>query len=70
MFEKQGEVCIPTRFFSNLLTFLPNKPVDLSVESFAMDLVCDNYKTKIRGINPEEFPIIPQLKEGQTKDTF
>ena len=63
--EKQGEICIPTRFLSNLLSFLPDKPIGLSVENFVMDLVCDNYKTKIKGINPEEFPIIPQLKEGQ-----
>ncbi len=62
---KQGEICIPTKFLSNLLTFLPNKTIDLKVQNFIMDLVCDNYKTKIKGINSEEFPIIPQLKEGQ-----
>ncbi|XOB41243.1 MAG: DNA polymerase III subunit beta [Candidatus Nealsonbacteria bacterium] len=64
--EKQGEICIPTRFLSNFLNLLPNKPISLNIENFIMDLVCDNYKTKIKGINPEEFPIIPQLKEGQT----
>jgi len=63
--EKQGETCVPIKFLSNLLSFLPEKPVSLSVESFAMDLVCGNYKTKIKGINPEEFPIIPQLEGGQ-----
>ena len=63
--EKQGEVCIPTKFLSSLLNLLPDKPVGLDVENFTMDLVCGNYKTKIKGINPEEFPIIPQLKDGQ-----
>jgi len=63
--EKQGEICIPTKFLSNLLSLLPDKPISLSVENFTMDLTCDNYKTKIKGINPEEFPIIPQLKDGQ-----
>jgi len=63
--EKQGEICIPTKFLSNLLSLLPDRSVSLSVENFIMDLVCDNYKTKIKGINPEEFPIIPQLKDGQ-----
>lgn len=63
--KKQGEICIPTKFLSNFLTFLPNKSIDLKIQNFIMDLTCDNYKTKIKGINPEEFPIIPQLEEGQ-----
>jgi len=63
--KKQGEICIPTKFLSNFLTFLPNKSINLKIQNFVMDLICDNYETKIKGINPEEFPIIPQLKEGQ-----
>ncbi len=63
--EKQGDVCVPTRFLSNFLSFLPDKPVDLGVENFIMSLACGNYKTKIKGINPEEFPIIPQVQEGE-----
>ncbi|MCP6718381.1 MAG: DNA polymerase III subunit beta [Patescibacteria group bacterium] len=62
---KQGSVCSPTRFLSNFLSFLPEKSIDLSEDNFVMDLTCENYKTKIKGVNPEEFPIIPQIKEGQ-----
>jgi len=63
--EKQGSVCAPTRFLSSFLSFLPEKSIDLNVDNFTMDLACENYKTKIKGVNPEEFPIIPQIEEGQ-----
>ena len=62
--EKEGQICIPTRFLSNLLSFLPDKPISLEVKDFTLSLKCENYTTKIKGINPEEFPIIPQIKEG------
>ena len=63
--EKEGQICIPTKFLSNLLNFLPDKPITLELKDFTLSLRCENYTTKIKGINPEEFPIIPQLKDGQ-----
>jgi len=62
--EKQGQICIPPRFLSNLFSFLPSKPVSLEVKNLILDLKCGNYTTKIKGLNPEDFPIIPQPKEG------
>jgi DNA polymerase-3 subunit beta len=62
--EKEGQICIPTKFLSSLLNFLPDKPITLESKDFTLSLKCENYTTKIKGINPEEFPIIPQNKEG------
>jgi len=64
--EKEGRICIPTRFFSNLLAFLPNKPISLEVKDRTLNLECENYRTKIKGLSAEDFPIIPQIKEGET----
>ena len=63
--EKEGQICIPTRFFSGLINSLPNKPINLEVIDLVLSLECENYKTKIKGFNPEEFPIIPPIKEGE-----
>lgn len=63
--EKEGKICIPIRFFSNLLSFFPNKPLILETDNLNLNLECDNYKTKIKGFNPEDFPIIPQIKEEE-----
>jgi DNA polymerase-3 subunit beta len=63
--EKEGQVCISTRFLSNLLNLLPNKPICLEEKNLVLSLECENYKTKIKGVNPEDFPIIPVVKEGE-----
>lgn len=64
--EKEGQICIPTRFFYNLLGFLPGKSINLKTKDLLLSLDCENYKAKIKGLNAEEFPIIPQIKEGET----
>jgi len=64
--EKEGQICIPTKFFSNLLNFLPNKPISLEIKDLNLDLESENYKTKIKGLNPEDFPIIPETKGGES----
>jgi len=63
--EEEGQICIPTRFFSGFINSLPNKPINLEVKDLFLSLECENYKTKIKGFNPEEFPIIPSIKEGE-----
>ena len=59
----EGGVCIPTRFLSNLLGFLPNKPLLLDVKKFILNLESGDYSTKVKGLNPEDFPIIPQIEK-------
>ncbi|MBD3208697.1 MAG: DNA polymerase III subunit beta, partial [Candidatus Nealsonbacteria bacterium] len=63
--EKEGEVCVPTRFLSSLVSSLPNKPIELELKGLTLSLKCDNYTTKIKGLSPEDFPIIPRPKEEQ-----
>jgi DNA polymerase-3 subunit beta len=63
--EKNGEICVSTRFLSNLLGFLPDKPISLEVKNFILNLKCGDYTTKIKGLSSEDFPIIPQPKEGE-----
>ncbi len=62
--EKEGQICIPTRFFSSLLNFLPNKSIHLETQDLHLNLVAENFHSKIKGLNPEEFPIIPQTTGG------
>ncbi len=63
--EKEGEILVPTRIFSNLINLLPNKPVQLEVKGSNLLIQCENYKTELKGLPSTEFPIIPQLKEGE-----
>lgn len=64
--ERDGQLCVPTKFFSTLINYLPNKPINLEDKDLILNLECENYKTKIKGFNSEEFPIIPQIKKDES----
>lgn len=64
--EKEGKIAVPAKVFSNLISFLPEKPIELEVEGLNLKIKCDNYQTTIKGFNPEEFPIIPKVGEGES----
>jgi len=59
--EKEGKIAIPSRILSNLVNFLPNKPINLEIKDLNLLINCENYQTSLKGANPEDFPIIPQI---------
>lgn len=64
--EKGGEIVVPVRVLSNFIGLLEEKPVNLSTEEQSLVITSERYHTKIKGFNPEEFPIIPQITEGES----
>jgi len=60
--EKEGKIVLPGQIFSNFINFLPEEKISLEEKNLALKIECKNYKTQLKGINPEDFPIIPQLK--------
>jgi len=63
--EKEGSVLIPVKILSNLLNFLPNTPVTIEKQDLNLVVECGNYKTQIKGQNPDDFPIIPGVGEEE-----
>jgi len=63
--EKEGEIIIPTRLLSNLLNFLPEGPLELETEGLYLNIKSKNYESHIKGFNPEEFPIFPQINQEE-----
>ena len=63
--EQEGKITIPSRIFSSFINFLPNKPVDLNLKNLNLNIDCENYHTSIKGINFEEFPIIPVISKNE-----
>jgi len=59
--EREGKITIPSRILSNLVNFLPNKPINLEIKDLNLVINCENYQTLLKGVNPEDFPIIPQI---------
>ncbi len=63
--EEEGEIAVPVKIFSDLVSFLPNKPLTLISRKNILAIECGNYRSQIKGQGPEEFPIIPEIKGGE-----
>ena len=59
--EKEGQVAIPSKILSGFINFLPNKLVNLELKDLNLKIECENYQNLIKGVNPEDFPIIPKV---------
>ncbi len=64
--KKEGKITIPSRLFSSFINLLPNKKISLEVKDNDLFIECENYKTQIKGLSAEEFPIIPKITNGDT----
>ena len=61
--EKKGEIAVPVSLLSGLSSLLPKKQITLQVEDSFLTVECDGFKTQIKGISSEEFPIIPEVSK-------
>jgi len=60
---KKGGITIPFHSFFNFVNFLPDKKIDISTKENNVFIEAEEYKTQINGINKEEFPVFPEVKE-------
>jgi len=63
--EEEGKTAIPSKILSAFVNFLPNKLVALESKGVDLEIKCDNQQTVIKGVNPEDFPIIPDVPGGE-----
>jgi len=63
--EKEGSITIPAKFLINLISFVSDQKINLEVKNNILHVEGKNYKNQIKGLNPEEFPIIPEIKNGK-----
>jgi DNA polymerase-3 subunit beta len=59
--EEDGEFTVDSKTISEYVNFLAGDNVDVSEINNELKIECDNYKTKIKGENAKEFPLIPTL---------
>lgn len=58
--EKEGKSCVPKKVFSNLISFLPEeKVIQLEEKESEIIVSTDSFFSKIKTLNPEDFPVIP-----------
>ena len=60
--EEQGNVCVNVNFFSSILSNLNEEVINLETEDHILKIKNKKFSLKIKGVNPEEFPILPQIE--------
>jgi len=63
--EKEGKITIPAQIFSNFVNYLPSSTINLEEKQGVLYLECGKTKTRINGLDPEEFPIIPKIEKNE-----
>lgn len=63
--EQHGSITLPAKLLSDVVANLPNAPISFKIdmESMSATLTSGRFKTVIKGIDADEFPIIPQAPE-------
>ena len=63
VFDK-GSIVVDSKLFGEIIRKLPENDVDINVDSnFTMKIECGSVKFKISGMDPENFPRIPEIDE-------
>lgn len=63
--EEPGSITLPARFFNDIVSRLPNAPIEIRVEDVAATLTCGSGHYQMQGIAAEEFPALPELEAVQ-----
>lgn len=65
--EEEGATTLPSRVLSDFVNSLPPDRIemDLNVKTQTMHLKCARYDANIKGIDAQEFPIIPSIGDGK-----
>ena len=60
--EKEGEITIPTKLFSNFISSIPNGNVEMDLKGDILSIKCEGYKTNIKGMDAKEYPLTPKIE--------
>jgi DNA polymerase-3 subunit beta len=62
--NKEGEVAVPARVFSDFISNVNDEKLNLSVEKNVISINSEHYKTQILGLDTKEYPILPKAKNA------
>jgi DNA polymerase-3 subunit beta len=61
--EEEGSFTVPAKTLTDFVNLLPEDQIHLSMEDNELIVVCGNSKTKIKGANAEDYPVLPEIEE-------
>jgi DNA polymerase-3 subunit beta len=70
--EDEGATTVPAKLLADVVGGLPNDKISLELDSRTqtLNLTCASYETNIKGIEADEFPIIPTIADDEPAVSF
>lgn len=62
--SKEGRITVGAQLLNQFINNLPNQNIELEVKDSKLHLNCGNIKASFNGLDAEDFPIIPKLKNA------
>jgi len=60
--EKEGAYTVNSKLLNDYIGLLNNQKIELELKNDTLEITTEQQTTKIKGNNPDEFPLIPQLE--------
>lgn len=65
--RNEGSITIPARLITNHVSLLKNEQIELHLtEGLTLDIKSEQSETKMKGINADEFPLIPKIEQPKS----
>lgn len=64
--QKDGSITVPARLMQDFINGLPSGTISLVQEDNKLHITTENYSSTLNGVNPEDFPVIPNIKDGNS----
>ncbi len=61
--EEPGSVTVPAKLLSEYVRSLPPENITLQSQDKILKISCGDFNATLNGIDPEEFPLIPKIKD-------
>lgn len=61
--EKEGKITVPSKTLTGFVNLLPNKKLTLEVKNQTLFIDCDDQNTQIKGLDAQDYPIIPTISD-------
>ncbi len=64
--DEEGSIAVPAKTFFDFINLLPKEKIDIKTENETTVIIsCQKYHTKLFGMLPDEFPLLPPFENGK-----
>ena len=62
--DAEGAYTINAKLISDYINLLPKENIDINLKNNQLDVKCNHHQTKIKGIESNDYPLIPKLEKN------